>query len=290
MSSAFLHDRGVVRITGEDARGFLDGLITVDMDKVGVDRARFAALLTPQGKILCDFIVTEADGEQRGGGFLLDCPKALAADLTRRLAMYKLRAKVTIEDLSDTLGVVAFWDGERGGDGEGVVYADPRHPAMGDRLALDRTRAENLGVGTAAAWREHRIRLGVPQGGQDFAYGDAFPHEADMDQLGGVDFDKGCYVGQEVVSRTQHRGTARTRIVPVRFDGGFAAEEGSEVMAGDKAAGRIGSTAPGGIGLALVRLDRIADALAAGAPVTAGGLPLRLAKPDFARFDVPGAA
>ncbi|PSC06466.1 folate-binding protein [Alsobacter soli] len=289
MPSAHLTDRGVIRVTGEDARKFLDGLVTSDMDKVAVDRARYAALLTPQGKILVDFIVAEADGEQMGGGFVLDCPRALAPDLAKRLSTYKLRAKVSVEDLSDTLGVVAYWGGDRGGDGAGVLYPDPRHTQLGDRLVTDAARAPDLATATAEDWRAWRIALGIPHGGQDFAYGDAFPHEADMDQLGGVDFDKGCYIGQEVVSRMQHRGTARTRIVPVAFDGGFAAEEGSEVMAGDKVAGRIGSTAPGGRGLASVRLDRIEDALAAGAPVTAGGLPIRLVKPDWASFKAPGA-
>lgn len=289
MPSAHLTDRGVIRVTGEDARSFLDGLVTSDMDKVRVDGARYAALLSPQGKILFDFIVAEADGEQMGGGFVLDCPRALAPDLAKRLGMYKLRAKVAVENLTDTLAVVAYWGGDRGGDGAGVLYPDPRHPALGDRLVTDAALAADLATATAEEWRAHRVALGIPQGGQDFTYGDAFPHEADMDQLGGVDFDKGCYVGQEVVSRMQHRGTARTRIVPVRFDGGFSADEGAEVLAGDKVAGRIGSTAPGGIGLALVRLDRIEDALAAGQPVSAGGLPLRLVKPDFATFKVPGA-
>ena len=290
MSSAYLPDRGVIRVTGEDARTFLDGLVTSDISEVGADRARYAGLLTPQGKIIADFIVAEADGEQTGGGFLLDCPRALAPDLAKRLAMYKLRAKVTVEDLTDTLGVVAFWDGERGGDGQGVVYADPRHMALGDRLIVDAARAADLATHSAEDWRAHRISLGIPHGGQDFAYGDAFPHEADMDQLGGVDFNKGCYVGQEVVSRMQHRSNARTRIVPVIFDGGFAAEEGSEIQAGGKAAGRIGSTAPGGKALAWIRLDRAAEALQAGEPLSAGGLPFRLLKPDFATFDVPGAA
>jgi len=128
----------------------------------------------------------------------------------------------------------------------------------------------------------HRIALGVPEGGVDFAYGDAFPHEADMDQLGGVDFAKGCYVGQEVVSRIEHRGIARTRAVPIRYDGG-APENGVAITAGGRQVGTMGSAARGR-GIALLRLDRVAEATE---PLTAGGVPIHLVKPDWARFSLP---
>jgi folate-binding protein YgfZ len=136
----------------------------------------------------------------------------------------------------------------------------------------------------ASAYEAHRIALGVPQGGFDFRYGDAFPHEADMDQLAGVDFDKGCYVGQEVVSRMEHRGTARNRVVPVTADG--ALPGGVAVMAGEKQVGTMGSGA-GGRGLAMLRLDRVADAAAAGQRLTAGGVTLSVHKPDWARWPEP---
>jgi folate-binding protein YgfZ len=133
----------------------------------------------------------------------------------------------------------------------------------------------------------HRIALGIPEGGRDFLFGDAFPHEAVMDQLHGVDFDKGCYVGQEVVSRMQHRGTARTRIVPAIYPEGAVPEAGVDVTAGDKALGKTG-TAAQGRGLLMIRLDRAADALAAGTEIAAGGVPARLHKPAWARFAFPG--
>ena len=135
-------------------------------------------------------------------------------------------------------------------------------------------------------YEAHRIALGVPRGGLDFIYGDAFPHEADMDQLDGVDFDKGCYVGQEVVSRMEHRGTARNRIVPVAADG-FAPDAGVPVMAGDKQVGMMGSAA-GGRGLAMLRLDRVADALAAGTPLIAGGIAARAAQAGLGAFRLAG--
>ncbi|MHB2169648.1 CAF17-like 4Fe-4S cluster assembly/insertion protein YgfZ [Alsobacter sp. R-9] len=289
MPCAALADRGVVRVTGEDARGFLDGLVTSSLEPVRPGTARYAALLTPQGKILFDFLVTEVP-EDAGGGFALDVARGLAPDLTRRLGFYKLRAKVAVEDLSDDWTVAAGWsEGEPAGT-DGFVFADPRHPDLGWRAVVPRDEALRLASAPADAWHAHRIGLGVPEGGLDFAYGETFPHEADMDQLGGVDFDKGCFVGQEVVSRMEHRGTARTRIVPVDFVDGFSAPGGADAVAGDRSLGRIGSSAPGGHALAMLRLDRLEDALAAGVTPTAGGLAFVARKPGFARFPFPGDA
>jgi folate-binding protein YgfZ len=149
--------------------------------------------------------------------------------------------------------------------------------------------AAEFGKDPAEAYHAHRIALGVPEGGRDFLFGDAFPHEALMDQLNGVDFDKGCYVGQEVVSRMQHRGTARTRIVPALYEGGFAADVGVEVTAGEKALGKTGTGAEGK-GLLMIRLDRAADALKAGEVIRAGGIPVRLEKPSWIGFPFPGEA
>src|SRR5262249_33325515 len=168
-----------------------------------------------------------------GGAFFLDCPRALAPSLVERLDFYKLRAKVTIEDLSDRLGVLAAWGGEAATE-FGLVYADPRLATLGWRGPLPphlaAEAAEDLGADLvdAAEYEARRIALGVPRGGLDFVYGDAFPHEADMDQLNGVDFAKGCYVGQEVVSRIEHRARARGRVVPVTYQG-FGPEAGLPV-------------------------------------------------------------
>ncbi|MEO6784461.1 MAG: hypothetical protein ABI407_22980 [Bradyrhizobium sp.] len=206
MKAALLPDRGVVKVDGEDARNFLNGLVTTDLMRLGPGLGRFGALLTPQGKITTDFLITEAPAGD-GGGFLIDA------------------------ELVDS-----------------------------------------------AAYDAHRIAFGVPRGGLDFIYGDAFPHETNMDRLHGVDFDKGCYVGQEVVSRMQHRGTARTRAVRIVLDGP-APEAGTPIVAGGKPVGTMGSSAAGA-GLALIRIDRVADALAAGMALSSGGLAVRLAEPD----------
>ena len=286
MKAAFLPDRGVVKVTGEGARDFLNGLVTTDVGLLHPGFGRFGALLTPQGKIVTDFLITEAPSGH-GGGFLIDCPRALAQGFSDKLGFYKLRAKVAVENLSDSLGVLAAWDGEPAMKPD-LAFADPRNAALGWRILVPAELAQKVAdlIGAELvdypAYDAHRIASGAPRGGLDFIYGDAFPHETNMDRLHGVDFEKGCYVGQEVVSRMQHRGTARTRTVRVLLDGP-SPEPGAAVLAGDKPVGTMGSAA-NGAGLALIRIDRAADALAAGTPITAGGVPIRVADPDDLRF------
>jgi folate-binding protein YgfZ len=297
MKAALLPNRGVVKVAGDDAGNFLHGLVSADVLKLAAGQARFCALLTPQGKIIVDFIVVAAPAAQ-GGGFLLDVPRTLTASLVQKLNLYKLRSRVMVEDLSEMLAVMAAWNGppplpQAGTEGVGLAYADPRLPALGLRLMvpphLAATAATELGaeLEVASAYEAHRIALGIPSGGLDFGYSDAFPHEADMDQLGGVDFAKGCYVGQEVVSRMEHRGIARTRAVPVRFDGDVAPAAGAAVMAGERQVGTMGSAADGH-GLALLRLDRVTDAISADLPLLADGIAIRPFKPDWMRFEFPG--
>jgi folate-binding protein YgfZ len=282
MKAAFLSDRGVVKVSGEDARNFLNGLVTTDVTLLRPGLGRFGALLTPQGKITADFLITEAPAGH-GGGFLFDCPRALAQGLADKFGFYKLRAKVAVENLSDSLGVLAAWDGDPKVTPD-LAFADPRNAALGWRILvpaeLSQKVADLIGAELvdSAAYDAHRIASGVPRGGLDFMYGAAFPHETNMDRLHGVDFEKGCYVGQEVVSRMQHRGTARTRTVRVILED-FSPEPGMAILAGDKQVGTIGSTA-GQNGLALVRIDRAAEALTAGTPLTSGGLAIRIAEPD----------
>jgi len=295
MKAALLPDRGVVKVAGDGARNFLHGLVTVDILALGPGAGRFGALLTPQGKIVADFFAV-ASPPADGGGFLLDVPRALVATLIEKLNLYKLRAKVLIEDVSQALGVVAAWNDASGGavkiaGKSGPCFADPRLPALGLRILIPPHRAAEaaaeIGATLASAneYDAHRIALGVPQGMSDFKYGDAFPHETDMDQLGGIDFGKGCYIGQEVVSRMEHRGTARTRAVPIRYDGA-APQTGAAIIAGERQVGTLGSTA-NGRGLALLRLDRVAEAMAEGAVLTAAGVPIRPVKPEWARFAFP---
>jgi folate-binding protein YgfZ len=285
MKAAFLPDRGVVKVSDTDARDFLNGLVTTDVTLLHPGLGRFGALLTPQGKITTDFLITEASSGH-GGGFLIDCPRALAQALADKLGFYRLRAKVAVENLSDSLGVLAAWDGEPVVKPD-LTFADPRDSALGWRILVPAELAQKVAdlIGAelldSSAYDAHRIAAGVPRGGLDFSYGDAFPHETNMDRLHGVDFDKGCYVGQEVVSRMQHRGTARTRTLRLIVDGP-APEPGAAILAGDKPVGTMGSTA-GDHALGLIRVDRAADALDAGTPLTAGGIAVRVAEPGDLR-------
>ena len=286
MKAAFLPDRGVVKLNGDDARHFLNNLVTAELDEVKPGTARFAALLTPQGKIVADFLVTEAPAGH-GGGLLIDCPKALAGQLATKLGFYKLRAKVTVENLTGQLGVLAAWGGAPAMLPD-LSFADPRDSELGFRILVPEELSEKLAgvlgaeLVAADSYEAHRIVCGVPNGGSDFMYGDAFPHETNMDRLHGVSFDKGCYVGQEVVSRMQHRGTARTRTVRLVVDGP-SPEAGSDVVADGKSVGRMGSSRSGR-GLALLRLDKVSDALARGISLSAGGIAVKLVDPVDAKL------
>ncbi len=274
MKAAHLTDRGVVRVGGPEARGFLQGLVTGNVLTLEPGEARWAALLSPQGKILFDFLMS-AERETNGPEeILLDVKRDMTADLVKRLTMYKLRAKVEISDESASLGVIALYGGA---PGEGA--RDSRHSALGTRLILPvaRIEAQMLTFGGDAGlsdYAAHRIVLGVPEGGVDFAYGDAFPHEADMDQLNGVDFKKGCFIGQEVVARMQYRGTTRNRVLKVALEGA-APPPGATVMAGQTRIGVMGSSA-GARGLALLRIDRAEEAALAGQTLVSGETRLKL--------------
>ena len=274
-----LSDRAVVRVTGEAARNFLQGLITNHIDQAKPGSAIHAGLLTPQGKILVDFFVLPA-----GDGFLLELAKAKLADLIQRLTIYKLRTQVAFVE-EPSYGVAATWGSPPHLPDGAIAYADPRLPELGHRILLP-ANADISGLGCTLAtedeYHARRIALGVPEGGRDYTFGDAFPHEAMFDQLNGVDFKKGCFVGQEVVSRMEHRGTARKRIVGVEGEGPLP-PPGAEITAGSMPIGTLGSVA-GSSGLALLRLDRAEEAKAAGTPLRAGEVTIAVRIPAWARF------
>ena len=267
-SPILLDHRAVLVVSGADAEAFLQGLVTVSTLDMREGETRYGALLTPQGKIIADMILTRDAGE-----FLIDCDAGVAPSLLKRLSLFRLRAAVAISDRSD-LGVIAF---------EGT--ADPRSPDAPQRKIGPRPSAPK---GDPARYHAARIAAGLPEQGVDFSSEEIFPADVNMDLLGGVDFRKGCFVGQEVVSRIEHRGTARNRIVGVRYDE-FAPEPGVPVQANEKSVGTLGSTARGR-GLAMLRIDRVAEALAKGERLTAGGIALEMIKPAWARFALPGSA
>ncbi len=271
-----LPDRGVVAVDGPDALTLLQGLLTNDMSRLDTVPAVFAGLLSPQGKILFDFFVVRTPQ-----GLLLDVARDRAGDLVKRLSLYRLRAAVTIRDVSADHDVVAIFGGSRTTDLD-HVYADPRLAALGARAIVGKAEAV-VSTATAADYHDFRIGVGVPEGGRDYAFAETFPHEALFDQLDGVSFTKGCYVGQEIVSRMEHRGTARRRIVPVLGTAGKLVE-GQPVLGGDVEIGRIGSVA-GGRALAMIRLDRAQEFAEKGVPIKAGDSTLVLDIPAWAHFN-----
>jgi folate-binding protein YgfZ len=275
-AQAFLDDRGVVKVTGPDATMYLHKIVTNSMLDIPDGQSRFSALLTAQGKLMFDFFVVPLP-EGAAAGYYIDCLREQSADLTKRLNFYKMRWKIAIEDVSDVFGVAAVWGTETPPEFEGLAYRDMRVPGMGFRVILPRTDVPRIGAADAGAYEVHRIAHGVPKGGLDFVYGDTFVHDANLDFLQGVDFKKGCYVGQEVVARVHFRNSARKRVLKVRFDGPTPAP-GTEIMMGEVSIGEVGSTA-GSEGLAMLRLDRLEEARAEGTAVTAGGVAVEATVP-----------
>lgn len=259
--ASVLSGRGVIRVSGEEARSFLQNLVTNNVEKAKGAQAVYSALLTPQGKFLFDFFISEDPAAP--GALLLDCDGARAGDLVKRLSMYKLRAKVDIEDKSGEFAVIAFWNGDVSPMPEGPGLPDPRHAAMGRRAILPKDGVEAAIAAAGAeqapetAWHSHRIGLGIGDAAQDFEPDRTFPLEVNFDELNGIDFHKGCYIGQEVTSRTKRRGSVRKRLLPVHVEGEMP-KRGTPVKGGAREVGTIFSTdAETERALALIRLDLI---------------------------------
>ncbi len=256
-ATAQLARRALISVSGEDWRSFLQGLITQDVETLAPGAARFAALLTPQGRLLFDLFVVG-----REEGCWLDVAAETRTALIQRLMIYRLRAKVTIA--ADDAQVWAAWGAE---PGAGWII-DPRLPALGWRgYGVAATATAD-----AAAYEAHRLALGVP-GTDDWGSDKAYPIEADFDLLNGIDFKKGCFVGQETTSRMKRRGVIKTRMLPLVFEGAAPAA-GAEVLAGELRAGEV-LAGIDGRAMASLRLDRI------GGPLTVDGRPVRVARPDW---------
>lgn len=288
---ALLADRGAVSVTGTDAVKLLQGLITNEMGQLDQAPALFAGLLSPQGKILFDFLVVKT-----GDGFILDVARDRAGDLAKRLTLYKLRADVAIADVSPSYRIFALWGGGDTPADDAVAgmlsVRDPRHEALGFRLIADAQSGfdpATLGAreATAADYHAHRIAIGVPEGGKDYDFGDAYPHEADFDVFHGVSFTKGCFVGQEVVARMQNKTIVRKRVVKVK--GASALQPGAEIKLGDVTIGKIGSAA-GAEALALLRLDRAAEAEDKGLGLTASSFAITADADALARYRAAAAS
>lgn len=265
MNTALLEDRAIIAVSGQEARGFLQGLITNDIEKVTPANALYAVLLTPQGKILFDFLLAEGDG-----ALLIDCAAASRDALVKRLTMYRLRAKVTIEP-RDQLEVLVGLTGRPALRGN--TFDDPRHPALGTRSIGARAEMPS-DVGTSAQYHNHRLELGIPEG-SDFGSDRMFALDGNLDELHAVSFEKGCYVGQELTARMKHRGTARKRLLPIS---GTALPASGTLKAGGRDIGEMVS-AYGTRGFASVRLDRLEEAGADAIEVD--GIVINLIKPAW---------
>ncbi len=272
--ASLLDDRSIISVKGMESRQFLQGLISNDMEACAPGRAIYAALLTPQGKILFEFFVAEHEDR-----FLLDCAAARASDLIKRLTFYRLRAKVEIL-LAGELKVAAVWEGELGAIAPVIAaFPDPRLPALGLRLIGVLPALQSAIGGTqSGGYRGRRLRLGVPDS-SDLPPDTVFALDAGFEELAGVDFRKGCYVGQEVTSRMKHRASARRRFLIAEVDGDLP-PPGTKLEASGREVGTL-ATGADGRALALVRLDRVEEASTAGESITAMGQKVSLQRPSW---------
>ncbi|MBT3533910.1 MAG: folate-binding protein YgfZ [Rhodospirillaceae bacterium] len=286
-----LPGRDVLRLSGADVRTFLQALVTRDLDHLSPKNAVYGALLTPQGKYLFDFFIAQQDDD-----LLLDVEAARRDELVKRLNMYRLRADVTIER-ADNWQVHAVFDGDIGLEqavgaarafGDGVAFVDPRLAAAGARIMAPAGQADEilgatgLIAGEAADYDYVRLNLALPDSGRDLVVDKSLMLESNLDALHGVDFDKGCFVGQELTARTKYRALVRKRLLPVTIDGPVPVPN-APLMAGDKEIASMRS-GQGDRGLALVRLDRLAEAGGLGLSLTADGTTVTPAMPDWAEF------
>ncbi|MGO4482983.1 folate-binding protein YgfZ [Rhizobium pisi] len=282
MPDVFLKDCSLLIVSGAEAQSFLQNLITTDIVSLEPGVARPGALLTPQGKILFDFMIW-----QDGDGYTIETDAGQRDGLLKRLTMYKLRAAVIVAPLAEE-GMTVSWGNEVGGAQDAAGNQGVRDSRFAKAGVTLTRRAGRHGDDAEMLYDALRISLGIVTSGPDFALQDAFPHDVLMDLNGGLSFRKGCYVGQEVVSRMQHRGTARRRVVTVSCATALPAT-GTEITAAGKPVGTLGSV-EGGSGLAIVRIDRAGAAMAAGTPLLAGETPVSLVLPGWSGLVFPTSA
>ena len=299
MSKAFFApnpDRGLVILAGEDRLAFLQGLVSNDVHRLSPAKALYTLLLSPQGKFLFDLILAEHEGR-----ILIEGEKQRLGDLLKRLSLYKLRSRISLADAGaewasfslfgpeaiSRLGLSAE-PGAARAIASGLVFADPRLPALGARAFLKTEAAERelaamgFAAGEPEAYRTLRLSLGVPENSGDLLPDKSIPLECGMDELHAIDWDKGCYMGQELTARTRYRGLVRKRLFPVKIEG-KAPTAGAELKLGDIAAGELRSTnVDGTIGLALLRLEHLDAAQKQG--LTGGGAHVTPIVPDWMKL------
>jgi folate-binding protein YgfZ len=265
---AHLPDRGVIAVAGADRIGFLNGLVSNDVARAAPGRAVWAALLSPQGRYIADFFIFH-DTDR----LLLDAPRTVIAQLLQKFARYRLRAAVELADVSETLAVYAAWDGMP--PEVALTAPDPRLPEAGTRLLSPSTLATTA---TADDYTAHRLRLGLPDGPPDLEPDRTLLLEAGFDELNGVAWDKGCYMGQELTARTKYRGLVKRRLLPVTLNGPLPPPE-TPVLAGETEVGTIRS-GQGALALASLRLDALDKLLIAGGTAVTPRVPVWMKLPQ----------
>ena len=278
-----LKDRILININGPDAVVFLHGLVTCDVENLNTGDITFGALLSPQGKILFDFFIIKSVD-----GFMLDIDKSMPDDFLHKLKFYKLRADIEVSQVSEKTKVFAVFGGEieeiKTIEVDGICVPDPRLNKLGSRAYINRVPAD-FSVVEHSEYVALRNLHGMPSGGTDFIFGDTFPHEALMDQFGGVDFKKGCYIGQEVVSRMQHRGTARKRFISAISQANMP-DIGTEIVVKGKTVGKIVSKSDKNA-IALIRMDKAASTVLDDGSILAGSTAIKLHIQEWAKFNWP---
>ena len=290
-SFALLQDRAILAVSGADCRTFLQGLVSNDVERMGPEQALYAALLTAQGKYLHDFMIIEFDG-----ALWLEAEAGRLSELKRRLSVYRLRAKTILDERPELAVAAAFGEGARAAMNlseepgaarpfaSGVAFVDPRLAALGVRCILPRTDIRQALEGTGleeagfAAYDRLRLKLGIPDGGRDLVPEKSILLEAGFDELNGVDWQKGCYIGQELTARTKYRGLIRKRLMPVEIDGP-APTPGTIVTADGRDVGEMRSSRDG-LGLALLRIEPVVE----GKRLKAGNATLLATKPGWMRL------
>lgn len=262
---ALLPRRGVVTLTGPDRVAFLNGLVSNDVEKAGPGQAVWAALLTPQGKYIVDFFVFSAENQ-----LYLDLPLSVIPDLVKKLNRFRLRAKVEIADVSDGFKTYAIWQGTP--SSAPLTAMDPRLPEAGYRSLSTQDLTCNATLHDYAA---HRITLGLPDGPPDLEPEKTLLLEAGFDELNGIDWQKGCYMGQELTARTKYRGLVKRRLLPVTLSQPDLLS-GAPVLANEQEVGNLRSV-EGTSGLAMIQLSALAQ------PLTISGSDLSVQIPSWVR-------
>jgi folate-binding protein YgfZ len=295
-SHVILHDRGLLKVSGDDAIDFLQGLVTNDVSKAAPGRALYSAMLSPQGKYLYDFFIIHMNGE-----LAIDCESGRLGEFKRKLNMYKLRSKVQLTEINQDFIVSAFIgdnvaealqlnnsEGVAKSFLGGIAFIDPRVTGIGGRAVIPRENAEEklieagFSAGNPEEYESLRLSLGLPDGSRDMVVDKAILLENGFQELNGIDWEKGCYMGQELTARTHYRGLIKKRLMPVQIEGPLPAP-GTAVMLGDKNVGEMRS-GNAERGLALIRLEQFKDVLKSGEGFSAEGTTLRPVKPEWAEF------